>query len=189
MKYSLIIMAFLGYSGAVQLAKQQVDERAGTSAAPIPFAADGAQAKPTKQFEIPKNKEGEPALSTSASDATAYHTGSGYTGPHYQPPGRETVEAAKEEAKADKASKVKVAGGADDESNSDQTTKDKANKASEAAGTDATADEAGAAGVKSDAKASKVAKAAAKKKEAAEDAAEADADKKAAAEGAAATLA
>ena len=54
------------------------DPRRGTSSAPLPRAPLGGMAKPTKKFEVPKNKEGEAPLSTTM-DPTDYESGSGKT--------------------------------------------------------------------------------------------------------------
>ena len=54
------------------------DPRRGTSDAPLLRAPLGSMAKPTKPFEVPKNKEAEPPLSTTM-DPTDYESGSGKT--------------------------------------------------------------------------------------------------------------
>lgn len=54
------------------------DPRAGTSSMPVARAPGSSLAKPTKKFEIPENKEAEPALSTNLNPRD-YESGSGLT--------------------------------------------------------------------------------------------------------------
>jgi len=85
MKLSFAVAALLG---VVVASKKDIgdrpkdyfrdDPRIGTPDAPLMRGVGGGMAKPTKKFEIPKNKEAEPALSTNM-DPTDYESGSGKT--------------------------------------------------------------------------------------------------------------
>ena len=85
MKLSFAVAALLG---VVVASKKDIgdrpkdyfrdDPRIGTPDAPLMRGVGGGMAKPTKKFEIPKNKESEPALSTNM-DPTDYESGSGKT--------------------------------------------------------------------------------------------------------------
>ena len=61
------------------------DPRMGTADAPLLRAPIGQMAKPTKPFEVPENKEGEPPLSTTLNPRD-YGTGSGKTYHDQKPP-------------------------------------------------------------------------------------------------------